>query len=103
MRSSTGNKEIILNYDEFIDVCRKMVKSNTEWDHNANVMADDQFALISQFRKPKSSWFHSWSDELFIFAFIAVLALTGKMAAENYWKIQKESQEQSKAYAGVNQ
>lgn len=68
--------------DEEDSQVRKLVKAN--------------FRLMTSLQKPKVAWFHSYAGELFLFAFVAVFALTGKMAIEQYFSTKAKASQVEK-------
>lgn len=54
------------------------------------------FQLLIALQKPKAAWFHNYAGELFLFAFVAVFALTGKMAIEQYFSTKAEASQVEK-------
>jgi len=44
-----------------------------------------KFNILESINKTKASWFHEYSGELFLVAAISTIAITGKIAIEQYF------------------
>jgi hypothetical protein len=84
-----SSPRVSVTENEIYEICARVIAesrraSPSPFNHLANETRR-HFKLLTALQKPKASWFHNWTSELFLFAAVSTLALTGKIAIEQYF------------------